>query len=547
MLRQLRIKDFAIIDDLMIRFEPGLNVLTGETGAGKSIIVDALGLALGERAQSDMVRTGKRETVVEAFFETTEHPMIDRLGIPMEEGIILRRTLLSSGKSRAYINDTMVNVQTLLEFGRSLVDIHGQHEHQSLLSTENQRALLDAYGKLIRERLEVERLFSAVQSMKKEISHLTANTREKVQRIDLLMFQIQEIDSSSLKQGEKEVLGEERNILANLAKLKELTNAAYSVLYSEDGSLSERLSSAVSMLRDVSQVDQGIAEILALLESAKPLIEDASSSLRSYRERYDSDPDRLVVVEDRLDFIKRLERKYGEGIDEILRYREDADEELRGLTLSDERLKALEGSLSLQEKLLYEKAAELTDLRRKVSGRIAAVVKSILKELGMEKAEFTIEIKPDHLSSTGMDSVEFLFSANEGEPPKPLRRTASGGELSRVMLAVKETLAEVDRIPVLIFDEVDAGIGGRAAASVGMRLKSLARRHQVLCITHLPHIAAMADYHMVIEKIQKKDGVSVTVKEASREGREEEIARMLSGTITDISRKHARELLRGKK
>ena len=546
MLRELRIKDFAIIDDLTMRFEPGLNVLTGETGAGKSIIVDALGLTLGERAQSDMVRTGKRDTVVEAFFETTVHPMAERLGIPVEEGIILRRNLSSSGKSKAYINDTMVNVLTLLEFGRSLVDIHGQHEHQSLLSTENQRALLDEYGKLIQERIEVERLFSSVQSMKNEVSRLTTHTREKEQRIDLLRFQIHEIDASSLKPGEKEALEEERNILTNLVKLKERTNAAYAVLYSGDGSLSEKLSYAVSVLRDVSQIDPGIAEILTLLESAKPLIEDASSSLRSYRERYDSDPDRLAAVEDRLDLIRRLERKYAEGIDEILRYREEADEELRGLTLSDERLKALEVSLALQEKLLSEGAAQLTDMRKEVSGRIAAAVESVLKELGMEKAEFTIEIKPDHLSSTGMDSVEFLLSANGGEPPKPLRRAASGGELSRVMLAVKETLAEVDRIPVLIFDEVDAGIGGRTAECVGVRLKNLARRHQVICITHLPHIAAMADHHMVIEKIQKKDGVSVTVKEASREGREDEIARMLSGTITAISRKHARELLGGK-
>jgi DNA repair protein RecN (Recombination protein N) len=307
--------------------------------------------------------------------------------------------------------------------------------------------------------------------------------------------------------------------------------------------VSEKLSSALSLLREVSRIDQGIAEILGTIEAAKPLIDDASSSLRSYRDRYDLDPGRLDDIEVRLDLLKKLERKYGEGIEGILRYRDAAEKELQGLTLSDERLRGIGDALQEREKSLREKAALLTGLRKKASGRIEAAVKGVLKELAMEKAEFSIDIRPAPLSSTGMDSIDFLFSANEGEPPKSLSRTASGGELSRVMLALKETLAEVDRIPVLIFDEVDAGIGGRTAEHVGKRLKSLARKHQVLCITHLPQIASVADRHIVIEKIRKKDGVSVRVKVPSAEEREEEIARMLSGKITDISLKHARELL----
>lgn len=543
MLRQLRIRDFAIIDDLTVHFEPGLTVITGETGAGKSIIVDALGLALGERAQSDMVRTGRNETLVEAFFDVSEHPAIERLGISLEDGVILRRNFSLSGKGRAYINDTMVNVQTLLDVGQSLVDIHSQHEHQSLLSQENQRSILDAYGKLIEERMEFERLYHDVQSMKKELSFLTTDIRGKEQRIDLLRYQIQEIDSSSLKAGEKEALKEERAIMVNLARLVELTGDAHSLLYNGSGSVSENLSSALSILREVSRIDNSIAEILGLLESARPLIEDASSSLRSYRDRYDIDPRRLDGIEERLDLIKRLERKYGEGIDGILRYRDEAEKELQGLILSDDRLKELESTLAGQEKRLYEKAGRLTEMRRKAAGKIENSVKSTLKELAMDKAEFMIEIKMGILSSAGMDSVEFLFSANGGEPPRSLGRTASGGELSRVMLALKETLAGVDRIPVLIFDEVDAGIGGGTAERVGMRLKNLAGRHQVLCITHLPQIAALADRHIVIEKIEKKDGVSVGVKEASTDERAEEIARMLSGKITEISLRHARELI----
>lgn len=543
MLLQLRIKDFAIIDDLTISLEPGLNVFTGETGTGKSIIIGAFGLALGERAQNDMIRTGKIETIVEAFFDLTAHPILERLSIPSDDGIILRRNLSSSGKSKAYINDIMINIQTLFEIGQSLVDIHSQHEHQSLLSTENQRAMLDAYGKHQAERSTLEKLFHEVIAMRNELSRLKSGIKDKAHRIDLLRFQINEIGSAELKTGEKETLMEKRSILSNLAKLNELTDAAYSILHSGDGSLSEKLSSAITILREVSLIDHGSKEILELLESARPLIEDASASLRGYRDRYDIDPDQLDTIEDRLDLIKRLEKKYAEGIESILRYMDNAEEELKKLTLSDENLKDMENTLIAKEKTLYGLADNLSGKRKKSAERLEASAKAALKELAMEKAEFRADVKPAHLSSTGIDIVEFLFTANMGEPPKPLNRVASGGELSRIMLALKETLAEVDMIPVLIFDEVDAGIGGRTAESVGICLKKLSKRHQVLCITHLPQIAAMADHHILIEKVQKKDGVFVKVKGLSTKEREEEIARMLSGKITDISIKHARELI----
>ena len=543
MLRQLRIKDFAIIDTLTMRFEAGFNVLTGETGAGKSIIVDALGLTLGERAQTDMIRTGKNETTVEAFLDIPSHPFLEKLGISSNEGIILRRILLSSGKSRAYINDTMVNVQTLLDLGRSLVDIHGQHEHQSLLSPDTQRAVLDAYGKLTHERTEVEELFHEVQSLTQELSLLKSDTREKQQRIDLLKFQINEIESASLEMDEAERLSAERVILSNLAKLNELTDAVYLLLYGGEGSASEKLSSALSKLKEVSQIDHSIAEVLNLLESAMPLIEDATVSLRHHRDSYDMDPKRLEHIEDRLDFIKRFERKYGEGIDAILRYREEGVRELQRLTLSDERIAELEGELKQKEKRLHERAYHLSGMRKEISKKIERAVKGVLKELAMEKAEFVIDMKPVPLSSTGMDHVEFLLSANRGEIPKALSRVASGGELSRIMLALKGILAEVDRIPVLIFDEVDAGIGGRTAESIGTRLKTLGRRHQVICITHLPQIAAMADHHLRVDKVSRKEGVCVKINELSWEERVEEIARMLSGKVTEISLTHARELL----
>jgi DNA repair protein RecN (Recombination protein N) len=543
MLRQVRIKDFAIIDTLTIRFEPGLNVLTGETGAGKSIIIDAFGLTLGERAQSDMIKTGRHETIIEAYFDIPAHPLIAGLGIPIEDGIILRRHLLSGGKSRAFVNDTMVNVQTLLDIGRSLVDIHGQHEHQSLLSTETQRAMIDAYGKLLGERAEIETLFHEVQSMSNELSSLKSTVRERGQRMDLLSYQIQEISSASLEKGEKEALIEERSILTNLVRLNELTDTAYLLLHSGESSSTEKLSSAISMVREMSQLDRGVAEVLHILESAMPLVEDAALSLRNYKDRYDADPKRLDMVEDRLDLIQRLERKYGEGIDGILHYLDGAERELEKLTLSDEKVKEMEDELKRREGKLFEAAQDLSAQRRNVSKKVEQAVRVSLKDLAMERAEFVIDVKPMPLCSLGADAVEFLFSANKGEIPKPLSRTASGGELSRIMLALKGILAEVDHIPVLIFDEVDAGIGGRTAESIGMKLKNLAKRHQVLCITHLPQIAAMADHHIMIEKMQKKESVYVTVKELSRKEREEEIARMLSGKITEISLRHARELL----
>ena len=543
MLRHLKIRNLAIIDELFIEFEPGLNVLTGETGAGKSIIVDALGLALGERAQSEIIRAGSEEAVAEAFFDISNHPPLEKLGIPSDDGIITRRIISSSGKNKAYINDTMVNVQTILDLGRSIVDIHGQHEHQSLLSADKQRDMLDAYGKLLGTRAELERLYHEAGAIRKELSVLQSNLKEKSHRIDLLRFQVNEIEAANLKAGEYEALSEEKSILSNLARLNELTETAYSQLYSEDGSASEKLSSVISMLREVSQIDHSASEILSSLESALPLIQDSTTSLRGYRDKYDIDPRRLDAVEERLDLIKKLEKKYEKGIENILKYREDILKELQGLEYSDERIKELEDALSEKENELNSIASRLAEMRREVSKKIESSVTAVLKELAMEKAEFRVDIKPCPVTATGADAVQFLFSANKGEPPKPLHKVASGGELSRIMLALKGILAEEDKIPVLIFDEVDAGIGGAAAKHVGIRLKGLARGHQVLCITHLPQIAALADNHIMVEKVQKKDGVRVKVKKPQTKEREEEIARMLSGKITDISIKHARELL----
>jgi DNA repair protein RecN (Recombination protein N) len=550
MLKELRIKNLAIIGDLSVCFGNGLNVLTGETGAGKSIIVDALGLALGDRAQTDMIRSGEKEASVQAYFELDAAMSLPDIGIDISEDIVLRRTLSASGKSRAFINDTMVTLHTLSEIGKSLVDIHSQHEHQSLLKAEKQRSMLDSYGRLHNELDAVASLFQEVLALRNEFDDLQTKVKERAHRSDLLRFQINEIDSASLKAGEKENLEEERNILSNLSRLNELIENAYSLLYSADNSCTEQLSSVLSALREMNAIDNSVEETLLMLESAMPLVDDAAISLRGYREKYNIDPDRLEAVEDRLELIKKLGKKYGEDIGEIINYKDKALKELNVIESSDEKLAYIQTKLRLKQDALLQAAQLLSDKRSKNARKIEVLITANLKDLAFGAPSFKIDLcqEKDHdnkyiINSHGMDRVEFLFSANPGEPLKPLSRIISGGELSRVMLALKSILAEVDSLPVLIFDEVDAGIGGRTAESVGKKLRAIAEKHQLLCITHLPQIASLGDFHLKIEKKDKDKRVTVDVREIEGRERQDEIARMLSGTSTETSLKHAEELL----
>jgi DNA repair protein RecN (Recombination protein N) len=550
MLKELRIKNLAIIGDLSVGFSRGLNVLTGETGTGKSIVVDALGLALGDRAQSEMIRAGEKEASVQAYFDLEDNLTLPDIGIDVSEGLVIRRTLSSSGKSRAFVNDSMVTLQTLAEIGKSLVDIHSQHEHQSLLKAEKQRELLDSYGRLQNEAETVAALFQEVQELKTTLAELETSGRERAHRLDLLRYQVNEIDTASLKAGEKETLEEERNILSNLTRLNELTETSYSLLYSSDNSCTEQLSAVLSRLREMHAIDASVEETLRTVEAARPLLEDAAIALRGQRERYNVDPDSLETLEDRLEQIRKLEKKYGEGVEEILEYRARAEAELKTLVSSDERLSSLSADLGSKEEALRQTAELLSDKRKKTARKIEALIISNLKDLAFGNPAFSIDLRrekgPDadySINAHGMDHVEFLFSANPGEPMKPLAKIISGGELSRVMLALKSILAEVDNLPVLIFDEVDAGIGGRTAGSVGEKLLAIAGKHQLLCITHLPQIASLGDFHLKIEKKEKDKRVFVDVREITGRERLDEIARMLSGTSTETSLKHAEELL----
>ena len=555
MLKDLRIKNFTIIDDLSIGFGPGLNILTGETGAGKSIIVDALGLLLGGRASQDMIKTGRKEGHIEAFLDNINHPLLRELSIESDEGIILRRTIAAQGKGRTFINDTPVSMQTLSSVGRDLIDIHGQHEHQGLLKKENHMFYIDTYGNLDGSVAAVQLLYNELAVLRDTITAMRERMLERAQRIEFLRFQIAELDSASLIEGEKPVIEEERSILLHLNKLKEASETAYDLLYDSEGSSLEKLASVISKIGDISQIDHNACEIFKNLESAVPLIEDAAILLRNLKDKYDIDPEKLGYLDERLEVIKRLEKKYGEGERAIFGHRERAWEELKNLEHIEEKLDGLESSLTSKQEALTSAATELSRTRHAVSQKLEPLIMDELNELGFKKAVFVIDIKKkEALAATGMDGVEFLFSANPGEIPRPLIKVASGGELSRIMLALKcveinnhsekkRTQLQNTVLRTLIFDEVDAGIGGTTAQHVGKRLKDIAARSQVLCITHLPQIAALADHHLKVEKILDNSKAVVIVTGLSGAGRRNEIARMLSGRITEGSMKHAGELL----
>ncbi|GER93686.1 DNA repair protein RecN [hot springs metagenome] len=552
MLRELRIKNFTIIDELKINFETGLNVLTGETGAGKSIIVDAIGLILGGRASPDMIKTGSKEAIIEAYFDNQKHPFLEDIGVDSDDGIMIRRNISAQGKGRVYINDISVSLQTLAVIGESLVDIYGQHEHQGLLKKDNHLIFLDSFGGLTEKVVSLQTLYNEVISLRDKVNELKKRISERSQRIEFLRFQMNEIDSANLKNGEREAIEEEMKILLNLNKLKESSETAYSLLYDSEGSCLEQLSNAASKIRDMLNFDSDAKELFDIIDSTIPQIEDAVLLLRKFKDKYNIDPQRLIELDERLELIKRLEKKYGEGVDEILKYRDKAEEELKDLMHADEQQEAFEAELNAKDNELKVMAEELSRKRGVNAKRMEEMIISELHELGFQKAVFKINIKKkDFVTANGIDDVEFLFSANIGELVKPLIKVASGGELSRIMLAlkcieIKEAMGNRPKAKgqrTLIFDEVDAGIGGITAHHVGKRLKTISNDYQVLCITHLPQIAAMADNHLKVEKIMGKNSVKVAIESLSDGKRQDEIARMLSGKVTDVSLKHAKELL----
>jgi DNA repair protein RecN (Recombination protein N) len=572
-LSELSIRNFAIIDEIFLRFGPGFNVLTGETGAGKSIIIDAVSLLLGGRGEADLIRSGADQATIEGIFVLDKEvrvavdPLLeqDRLEGDNPDVLILAREIRREERNVCRVNGRAVSLKILAEIGQHLVDIHGQTEHLSLMRVREHVDLLDRYADLwpLRDRLAGQ--VRALREIRQELAALRRDERELARRMDLLQYQVGEIESARLQVGEEEDLTEERTRLANAEQLRALADEAYRALY--EGA--EEQAAAVDLLQASSRALGGLARLdsttESLEESAKTLsyqLEDLAGSLREYRDEIEFNPRRLNSIEERLALIHSLERKYGEGIDDVLAFAERARRELDTIEHSEERIAELETE---EDRLLHEIGAlgqELSGRRRDAGVQLATGIEAELEELSMARARFGVDLawRDDEEGAyadgrrvsfdlSGLDRTEFLVAPNVGEPLKPLVRIASGGETSRLMLALKTVLAQADRTPTLIFDEIDAGIGGRVGSVVGQKLWGLTvgdggkvRNHQVLCVTHLPQLACYGDLHLQVQKGIVGDRTVTGVRTLEGGEREEEIAGML-GAVTEQTLGSAREML----
>lgn len=568
MLQELHIRDFALIDEVYIQFAPGLNVLTGETGAGKSIIVDSLQLALGGRASADVVRTGAESACIEAVFQLDPDDGVVALLKEMEvadadepDVAILRRDVFATGRSRARINGHPVTVSQLLAVGERLVDVHGQHDHQSLLRPANQLDLLDAYGgpDVVRLRRQFGDVWQQLTSARAELEQLREGERERARRLDLVRFQIEEIDDARLDADEEEQLKAAQSRLGHLGRLQSETNRLYAALTASDSGgvgAADVLAEAAHTLADLTALDEQLAEAAQLLETAALQAGEGASRLRSYTENLEADPARLEEVESRLALLGDLKRKYGADVGEILQFADQLRKELESLEGSDYRETELVATIAALEERAEATAQELSRARAAAGAKLEAAVSAELEGLHMGPGRFSVQLSRQerddglsvgsrrlHATSSGVDQIRFLLSANPGEPPRPLARIASGGELSRVALALKRCLVAVDAVPTLVFDEIDAGIGGETAQAVAGRLVAIGEQRQVLCVTHLAQIATAATNHLHIRKAVADDRTAVQVTRLLDEERVREIARMLAGVMTESTLGNARELL----
>lgn len=549
MLRTLRVKDFAIIDELNLEFQNGFTVFTGETGAGKSILVDAIGLITGGRASTDAVRDGSDEAVVEAIFEDIKDPvLIEKMkgyGIcTNSDEILIRRNINRNGKSRIYINGVLSTLSMLEDICSGLVDIHGQHEHQHLLKREMHLEYLDAFGRLSGLKNRVRESYQYLNQIKNRLNKMEEDLREKREKTELYRYQLTEIKGAGLKVGEDGELPLERDILSNSKRLSMLSEDAYCLLYENDTSILSGLGKIEEILKEISRIDPEMSETAEMVRSSTINIREASEGVRRFRDNIRYDPERLEKIEERLYLIERLKKKYGHSVEEIIDYQSRIEKELQDMEYSDQDIKALREEIDRVSKEIEAEAIELSKLRKDASREIEKEVMCELSLLQMENTRFVVSIDRGTLSQNGFDSVEFLI-ANMNEEPRPLARVASGGELSRLMLAIKCRLSSVDSIETMIFDEVDTGIGGRVAEEVGRRLKYLSKDHQVCCVTHLAQIAALADTHYCIEKIISGDRVIARVRKLDEKGRIEEISRMLGGKeTTRTAIKYAEEMIK---
>jgi DNA repair protein RecN (Recombination protein N) len=540
MLRELRIQNYAIISEVSLEFSEGLNVITGETGAGKSILIDALSCLLGGRSSPEFIREGANEAVLEACFDPIDFPLLNEF--PSSEGLILKRILSRSAKNRTYLNNSFATVSTLKEVGQRLTEIHGQHEHHNLTNLDWQLDLLDAFGNLSEQRKQVESRYHAWNHLLQERAELQKLGAEGKQKQAFIEYQLSELKSANLQLGEEEALEKEENTLKNWEAFLSATEKSYALL-SEEGGILSRLDETGDTIHRLNQITNDAADEVQLWENAKINLKELSTLLRNRFHDLEYDPHRLHEVTERLYLIQKLKKKYGLSIQEILQLQSQLEVDLSKLSHYETQLGEIKQKIEEAEKDLTEEANSLSRVRLKSKEKLEKKVQEELLMLGMEKTRFQISFDRKPLSEDGIDRIEFLI-ALPGEKPQSLSSIASGGELSRMMLALKVILAEVDPVGVLVFDEVDAGIGGGVAERVGKRLLELSKTHQVFCITHLPQIARFADHHYYVEKDQSGNRVTTSVKRLSKEGRVRELARMLGGvTITPITLQHAEEMI----
>jgi DNA repair protein RecN (Recombination protein N) len=556
MLRELRIKNFAVIESVTVPFTPGLNVLTGETGAGKSMLIDALLLVRGARAQTDVIRADAETATVEAVFAVDRHAgaaaVLDEAGLTADDGeIVIRRELSRSGRHRAFLNDSPVTVGLLERLGDELVEVHGQHEHQRLLQAPVQLALLDRFADADERAERVAALFAKYRAAGDDVERTRAAARDRAQREDLLRFQVSELQAARLRAGEEEELRTERKRAQHAERLMSGLAEVTTLLDDDAQSAQARLARAARVLADLGRVDPAFAAPVDALESARVQVDEALAGVRTLRDGVLTEPGRLEVIDDRLDALARLKRKYGDTEEAMLRFAADAAQELDRLARHEQVLAEQERALADVRAELVAAANALSETRRTAASRLAAQVEKQMRALGMERAVFQISVDAaafEAMTARGADRVEFRLSTNPGEEVKPLARVASGGELSRTMLALKAVLAKADRVPTMIFDEVDAGIGGRVATVVAQTLAAAAEGRQVLCVTHLAPIAALAHHHLRVAKSVRAGRTRVAATPLAGDERVGEVARMLGGdAASSTALGHARTLLGGGK
>jgi DNA repair protein RecN (Recombination protein N) len=551
MLVELLVENYAVVDRIRVRFHPGLNLLTGETGSGKSIVVDAFGLLLGARASAETIRSGEARARVAGIFDVRDRAdvraLLDPAGIAIEDSeLLVEREILAGGKSRSFVGSRPVAVSLLRELAPLLGDIHGQHDQQLLFSADAQRDMLDMFASSGGLLVRIGEIYAGWKAAGAALETLERTEQEKLRLLDLWEFQRKEIEGAAPAAGEDEALEAERRVLQNLGRLQENASTAYAALYDSPEAALAQVRVAAKRLDDICRIDPSLAALGEQLQSAEVAIKEASYGLRDYLSGLEANPGRLEEIENRLALLDKLKRKYGATVAEVLAFLAEVRGQIEQVEHTGERMDELRRERERLARDFEQTAGELTALRTRAARKLEKGVEAELASLAMERTKFRIEIAAAPWSAAGADRVEFLVSANLGEEPKPLEKVASGGEISRIALALKTCLSDdVATRRTLVFDEVDAGIGGSAAEGVGRRLKKLAAANQVLCVTHLAQIAAFADHHYCVEKRESQGRTVAGIEELDRQGRTREVGRMLSGQeLTPEALKHAERLIK---